>query len=387
MKIHRVSLSFFAMTCLLCALLSGTANAQDPGVESIAGKGQINWITNIISASGFGVAPPSAVNAAQARALARRAAVVDARRNLLEVLGGVHIDSTTTVENFLVQSDVVRTKVEGVLQGSTVDGYVQQPDGSFEASVSIPLTGQLGDILAPMAMGISTPAAAPIPSSDVEQRLQRLEERVRELEQRLTTTQGVTLDQKQMLELFVQLVTAWNEYAGQQFRTIPTANTSSLDVRKLELELKRQSRTLKHLEAKLEKMNKRVAALETTPGTAKPKTTTPSSPYTGLVIKASGLRFRPCLRPSIYSGSKRLYPGEYIDVSVAASRGFVRYYRNLAQAQRGNKAGKLPYTAQAIGTGSKRRSLKLTSKDANILRSVLEAPGNFLSKCQVAIVF
>lgn len=390
MEKKQILLQGLVVICLVGMLAIPEAFAQDSGVETIAGKGQINWITNVISAKGFGIAPPSAVNAAQARALARRAAVVDARRNLLEVLKGVHIDSSTTVENFLVTSDTIRTKVEGVLQGSAIDGYVQQPDGSFEASVSIPLTGNLGDVLVPMVMGASIQQGLPaVSSTDVEERLNRLEQRVNELEQQLSASQNVSLEQEQMLEMFIQLVEAWHEYAGQTMNVHPVANTSdSIKLNKLEFELERQGRTLKTMQSRLTELADRLNSLGSAGGTApQEKPQASKTPYTGLVIDASDTGFHPCMRPNIYSGSKTLYPGSYIDVSVAASRGFVRYYRNLAQAQRSSKAGKLPYTAKALGTGSKRRSLKLRPNDAAILQSVLEAPDNFLAQCNVVIVF
>ncbi len=397
-KLHKF-LKGTVLACILGALLVGEAMAQDPGVEEIAGKGQVDWVRNTISAKGLGIAPPSALNAAQARALAQRAAVVDARRNLLEVLKGVHIDSSTTVENFLVTSDTVRTRVEGVLQGSMVDGYVQQPDGSFEASVSIALDGNLGDVLVPMVMGLPVPNQAatpiqsrtPLPIQDVEQRLDRLEQRIDDLEQKLSAAQNVSLEQEQMLQMFLRLVAAWNEYAGHQFQALPVANTpdASMLVHKMKIELERQGRALEAMQAKLDGLIKRIGA-EAQHNDDKTLQLSPrgqSSPYTGLVVDASGTGFLPCLRPSIYSESKTLYPGSYIDVGVAASRGFVRYYRNLDQAQRSVKAGNLPYTAKALGTGKKRRSLKLRPNDAKLLQSVLEAPDNFLAKCQVAIVF
>ncbi len=43
----------------------------------------------------------------KAKLLAERAAVVDARRNLLEIIKGVYITSETVVEDYMVSSDIV----------------------------------------------------------------------------------------------------------------------------------------------------------------------------------------------------------------------------------------------------------------------------------------
>ena len=83
-------------------------------------KGIINWSDGSIRARGFGVAPDDINNIAQAKALARRAAVVDLQRNLLETVQGVQIDSKTLVQDFMTKSDTVNTAVQGVIKGVEV---------------------------------------------------------------------------------------------------------------------------------------------------------------------------------------------------------------------------------------------------------------------------
>lgn len=72
-----------------------------------------------------------------------RVAVVAARRNLLEAIQGVQVDSTTQVEGFMLRSDRVRTIVRGLLEGARVVEIRTDPDGSLEAVVEIPLAGRL----------------------------------------------------------------------------------------------------------------------------------------------------------------------------------------------------------------------------------------------------
>lgn len=52
----------------------------------------------MVAATGTGIAPPTAINAAQAEMLARRAAVADAYRQLAEEVAGVQVDAESTVQ-------------------------------------------------------------------------------------------------------------------------------------------------------------------------------------------------------------------------------------------------------------------------------------------------
>src|SRR5512143_3389406 len=104
-----------------CLLYSGIVWAQTFGpVEAVetTAAGVINWTVGEVYAKGIGAPPAFPGNAAQARAMAERAAYVVALRNLLETVKGVRVDSETLVENFMVKSDVVRTRVDGIVKGA-----------------------------------------------------------------------------------------------------------------------------------------------------------------------------------------------------------------------------------------------------------------------------
>jgi len=105
-----------------------------------AGDGEINWVDGYVSATGNGAAAARG-NMAQLRPLARRAAVADAYRNLLETIKGVKVDSSTTVENFMVSQDIIKTQVEGVVKNTKLfkETFEPQPDGSLLATVEVRL--------------------------------------------------------------------------------------------------------------------------------------------------------------------------------------------------------------------------------------------------------
>lgn len=96
---------------------------------------------NLISAIGYGL-PPQNGN----KILARRAAIVDAQRNLLERINGVQIDSETFMEDFTISSDVVRSQVSGLIKGAVITDEGENLDGSYYVELSVPMYGRNGSI-------------------------------------------------------------------------------------------------------------------------------------------------------------------------------------------------------------------------------------------------
>ena len=153
-----------AIVALICAALLtmviGSASAQMMGTikdveQPVGSTGKIDWSTGVITAVGIGAPPAQPANAAQARAMAERAAQVVALRNMLEAVKGVQVDSATTVENFMVTSDVIKTQVSGFIQGAMIMDKKYMSDGSVEVTVGMKLTGALADSLLPK--GPATP--------------------------------------------------------------------------------------------------------------------------------------------------------------------------------------------------------------------------------------
>ncbi len=159
--LHSIALAILLLT-------AGSVQAQLIGtvkdvIDPVGSTGKIDWSTGVITAVGIGAPPAQPANAAQARAMAERAAQVVAYRNLLEAVKGVRVDSTTTVENFIVTSDVIRTQVNGIIQGATIMDKKYMSDGSVEVTVGMKLTGALADALLPKTPPV--PAATPAPGA------------------------------------------------------------------------------------------------------------------------------------------------------------------------------------------------------------------------------
>jgi hypothetical protein len=138
--VKRMMLGLFL---LWMGLETGTTWAGQGEVLELVGNGEINWSQGIILAKGSGAPPKEAKNIAQARLMAERAALSDGRRNLMEVLKGVRVDSVTHVENYMVKSDQIRLSAEGFIQGSVElrDQRRYLSDGGIEVTVAMNLSG------------------------------------------------------------------------------------------------------------------------------------------------------------------------------------------------------------------------------------------------------
>ena len=93
------------------------ASAKDVVIQTSAGG--INWSQGIVYANGYGTAKPG-MSAAQRRILSRRAAMVDAQRNLLEITKGVRIDSTLKTGQAMKESPEISARIVGIIKGAQI---------------------------------------------------------------------------------------------------------------------------------------------------------------------------------------------------------------------------------------------------------------------------
>ena len=106
-----------------------------------APAGGVDWDQAVIRAEGAGVAPATAYNSVQARLMARRAAIVDAYRQLAEQIKGVNVDATTTVQNMMMTNDTVTTKVSALVQGARIVDEKVLPEGGYSVTLQVPVFG------------------------------------------------------------------------------------------------------------------------------------------------------------------------------------------------------------------------------------------------------
>jgi len=387
MKMRQMLVSGLIVSVAVLLLPGLPGIAQAKGVEKIGDAGTIDWVSRKLTATGMGVPTKKSVGQAQMRVMVRRAAIVVARRNLLEVVKGVHIDSTTRVQNFMIKSDTIESRVKGVLAGSAVDNVVFHNNGTATATVSMPLTGQLEAMLMRMVVAPPEGPGESLPLKEIDARIRYLENRVRALEEKVGRLKKVSVSQEQMLQMFRSFAQAWSAYVETYPTVIPTKVGAGSSMTELKARYDQQAAVISKLSTRLDDMAARLKALETgkTPLKTKPARTTVA--YTGLVIDARNSGFRPCLKPTIADRQNILYPGDYINRDRAVRSGYVRYYRNLARAQRSARAGTLPLTIKATGTVNGKRSLSISAADFKTLAAMSADSEGFLANCNVIIVF
>ncbi len=166
----RKTVAFAIVVFVSVVLMVGAMVWAQGEVVQQFDHGSINWSAGKVVAVGIGAPPAKPANMAQARAMARRAAITVARRNLLEISQGVQVDSMTLVKDFTVRSDIIRTSVQGVVRNAQVIDTAYMSDGSVEVTMVMSLGGEFANvILPPTPVGTfpMPPAGTEMPTSQV----------------------------------------------------------------------------------------------------------------------------------------------------------------------------------------------------------------------------
>ena len=127
---------FSCLTVLFAALFLFAQAHAAPGVD---------WNANTVQATGFGVPNPKFASVpAQAMAMARVAAIADAQRNLLAMIQGVQVDAETTVEIMMATSDIIKTRVSGLVKGARIVSEGEVAGGGYSVTMEMSLFGASG---------------------------------------------------------------------------------------------------------------------------------------------------------------------------------------------------------------------------------------------------
>jgi hypothetical protein len=148
------------ITALAVALAIG-AWAQGKDAKPVQGDPKvapgINWLGQVVRATGAGAPDMKASSPAQARLGAERAAQLDAFRNLLAQVKGISIDGTKKMGE-LMEKDEIRSRVEGVVRGYKVVGKRYFSDQGVEIDIEVP-TALLTDVIDPDPTPVAPPGA------------------------------------------------------------------------------------------------------------------------------------------------------------------------------------------------------------------------------------
>ncbi len=102
----------------------------------------IDWTRKVVHATGRGLYPANAQNPTVKREMARRAALSEAERNLLGMIGRIKTDPEHDVESRM-KNGALTVRIQGFVRGFTVVNEQELSDG-IKIDVELPLTGPNG---------------------------------------------------------------------------------------------------------------------------------------------------------------------------------------------------------------------------------------------------
>ncbi len=331
---NRLISSAFALA--LGGLLMGasTPTPAQEFVEWVGANSGVNWSSGEIQAEGAGIAQEG-MPASRAKLFSCRAAVVHAQRNLLESIKGVRVEGTTVVANMMVESDIIKTSVNGVLQGGRVIKRDVDPEGGCVVTMTAPLGGKFTQDVYGQVFD-ETAALGPSPLLEGADRI-------------LATLLGGTLD-----------------------LLIPPAAAAE---------------TTPPWQASIDALTARVSGLEELLSTHPAVVEKTDSGPTGLVIDARGSNFIPSMSPRIRQlRSGIIYPTPAHQVSRRDRGQLVSLFtRELDTARRHPVVGERPVVLKGLRTfGETRTEIVLGTESSERLVALIR--NGFLDDSGVIIV-
>jgi len=316
----RRHISKLFMACLMAMTLMVVSAAS----AFAAGTG-MDWSGDSkITVQGTGVAPTYAVNAVQARMLARRAAVVDAYRQLAEMVKGVNVDSETTVENMMVTSDVTKTKVTALIQGARVVSEQAIDGGGYTVTMEMSVFGASNSLATAVLPTNTVPMSFPAPDASVPASTPS------SVQVNVQVTPGTTTQQTPATTLPSVMVPS---HQGSSAAAAPAGQAIG--------------------------------------------------GYTGLIVDCRGLGLKPVMSPVIKNANgEPIYGYKNLDSATVIANGMASYTTDLSKATR---AGSNPLVVKAIGLDNHNGNPILSVADANRVLIENGATG-FLDRTNVVFV-
>lgn len=375
-------LKSIALAVLMLALTIGMQNVSAAPAQWDGGK---------IRVEGLGIAPADA-RGSQAEALARRAALSDAYRQLAEQINGVNVDAVNTVENMILMNTAVRTHVTALIQGAQIIDESARRDGSYVVTMEIPVygTGSLASTVftrnetrAPWAAPESVYAPyTPIPYDTTGygtyERTQNQTSSSPILQAAMGAAPSATVTTPAAQTAPATTTTPTRPTHPAAVVTTPTAPTTSPAV------VTPTAPTTPP------------AAVAVTPAApltpAAPTATTPPAKivptgsavggYTGVIIDCTGLGLRPAMSPVIKAeNGQPIYGYKNLDVDKVVASGMASYAHSDAEATR---AGANPLRLRAVSVDHNANPV-LSASDANRLLLENSASG-FLDATNVVFL-
>ncbi len=124
----------FAVAAAMAQNLDSSLEYLDQVSE---GKAEVNWTRHTLKVTGSGVGPENVKDIGRRKILAKRAAMLDAQRNLLETVKGVRVTSSTRVQDLMLESDTVRSEADGLVKGMRETEVHFSSEGICELTIEV----------------------------------------------------------------------------------------------------------------------------------------------------------------------------------------------------------------------------------------------------------
>ena len=323
------------------------------------------WDGGTIRVEGLGIAP-AGTSGTQAEALARRAAISDAYRQLAEQTSGVRVDAVTTVENLMLANMTVRTQVSALIKGAAIVEEKQQRDGSYTVTLELPVYGA-GSLASTIFAPNKTPEPWTMPESVY----------MPYKPQNYDTTGYGTYDRSDRKA-------DWGKDTGKTTAPTPLRPTPPAPPT--------APAPLRPTHPAAQTPVAPVTPAPVVPAPVPPAPTTPPADlvpagravggYTGVIIDCTGLGLRPVMSPVIKAENGRpIYGYKNLDSDKVVANGMASYARSEADATR---AGVNPLRLRAVSVDGNANPV-LSAADANRLLLENSASG-FLDATNVVFL-
>ena len=368
MKVPKIFSTIAAAAILFAS--SANVSAAPNYVEGV------DWKNQVITVTGTGIVPTNAVNIAQAKGLASKAAKADAYTKLAEIINGVRVEGETTVENMLTTQDQIKLRVSATIKGAKIIDETFMSDGSYRVTVQMPLFGVSNSLAGAVFERTSVVEPFPNPVLEVE---------------------PSTMPYNSSTPLARRFEITYPNNARESFNPTPSGIYQS-PLSRMSLQSV-DSIILQNLEANTFNVQEPTyqppvqnpqTAYET-PATDQPARRTVAEyasmaqgDYTGLIVDCRGLGLQPVMSAVIKnSNGTKIYGHKNLDIDKIISMGVADYVSDLDSVQR---AGNNPLVVKAVAVENFNSNPVLTIPDSN--RVLIENyASKFLKEMKVVFLF
>ena len=305
--------------------------------------GGINWTKGTVFASGYGVASDN-TPLRKKRLLARRAAQVDAYRNLAEIISGVRVSSETVVKDLEVSSDIIRTKLNAIVKGALITKDIYQNEIA-QVVIEIKMDGNLIETISKGSKASKTSFQP-------------------------NTSQYSSF--AKYIDGNLPKVSSWrlfNQANAAEMVAESDSIISLLQEIKDKINTLPKEQTIKYIDAKLASYNG-------------------STQFSGLLIDAQNItQFELATIPRLRTqDGKIIYPTPAMLASNAFKKRPVSYDFNVNDALKNKRVAYTPYIVKALGTYKSRNSDLVVSDDVALFIKNNGYIAKTLDKASVMIV-